>query len=240
MSLANLRRALRAQANPQKAQNSARFFKTKPGQYGAGDRFLGITVPEQRLVARRYWQTTSITETEKLLRSPYHEDRLTALFILVKKFAQGTVNEQKKIYATYLRNTAFVNNWDLVDSSAEYIVGAYCAQHGTAIITKLSQSKNLWERRIAMLACFHFIKKSDFGLAITVATQLLHDPEDLMHKAVGWMLREIGNRSLPTEEKFLNTHAAVMPRTMLRYAIEKFPPAKRQRYMAMKKESGVV
>lgn len=236
MSLTNVRRALRLHANAQKAQNSARFFKTKPGQYGAGDKFLGITVPEQRRVARQYWKALSITETEKLLHSPYHEDRLTALFIFVKKFSLGTPNEQKEIYRAYLRNTASINNWDLVDSSAEYIVGAYGALHGAATISKLSRSKDLWERRIAMLACFHFIKRGNFALPIQIATQLVHDREDLMHKAVGWMLREIGNRSLSTEEKFLHHYAAVMPRTMLRYAIEKFPPAKRQKYMSMKEQ----
>jgi 3-methyladenine DNA glycosylase AlkD len=216
--------------NKQRAENSQRYFKTGPGEYGEGDIFLGIAVPELRKLAKEY-QALTLTEAAQLLRSPIHEERLLALLILVRSFAKGDDRFKEKIYHLYLDNTQYINNWDLVDLSAVYIVGAFLKDKSKKPLYALAKSNNLWERRIAIIATFYFIKEGEFTESMEIARMLLSDKEDLIHKAVGWMLREVGKRHLATEERFLKKHYKKMPRTMLRYAIEKFPEAKRQRYL---------
>ncbi len=221
---------LRQLANPDKALVLQRFFKTGTGEYGEGDRFLGIPVPAQRIVAKTY-RSADLSAIESLLHSPIHEHRLTALLILTYQFPKASPAQQKVLYEFYLNNTGSINNWDLVDSSAEYIVGAYLANKDKKPLYRLAHSLLLWERRIAMIACFHFIKHRSFDDALNIAELLLHDSHDLMHKAVGWMLREIGKRDINVLYDFLQQHYRVMPRTMLRYAIEKLSPRERQAYL---------
>ncbi|MEZ4702293.1 MAG: DNA alkylation repair protein [Rhodothermales bacterium] len=226
-----VRQVLESLANPDIAAHSQRFFKTAPGEYGAGDLFRGIRVPKQREVARRF-RLLPFEETIALLQSPYHEDRLVALFILVDQYKRGDPATRTRVYDAYLRHTARVNNWDLVDSSAHLIVGPQIEATGERdVLDRLAASKSLWERRIAMIATAHFIRQGDFSDALRIAETLVEDPEDLIHKAVGWMLREIGNRSVDAEEAFLDKHVRRMPRTMLRYAIEKFDEGRRQWYL---------
>lgn len=206
------------------------FFKTGPGQYGEGDIFLGIRVPAVRKLAKEY-KNLPHEEIPSLLQSPYHEVRLFALISLVNDFAKGYEPKQKKIYDLYLANTRYINNWDLVDISAPNIVGAYLFTGNRKRLYQLAKSKSLWERRIAVLATFYFIKNNQFENSIKIAEFLLQDKEDLIHKAVGWMLREIGKRDTEILEAFLRKHCRTMPRTMLRYAIERFTPAKRVKYL---------
>jgi len=217
-------------ANPEIATHSQRFFKTAEGEYGAGDQFLGIRVPLLRRTVTQY-KTASLSTAETLLASDFHEIRLFSLLLLVSHFSRGNHNDQAAVYKLYLNNTCYINNWDLVDSSAPKIVGAYLQNKDKSKLYELAISDSLWERRIAIMATFHFIRNDDFTDALKLSEILLHDPEDLIHKAVGWMLREIGKRDLSSETRFLNTHYADMPRTMLRYAIEKFAPARRQAYL---------
>jgi 3-methyladenine DNA glycosylase AlkD len=212
------------------ADHSQRFFKTAPGEYGYGDRFLGIRVPIIRQQVKRY-QTASLTTSSRLLKSDYHEIRLFALLLLVEQFSRADEKRQLKIYDLYLANTRYINNWDLVDSSAHKIVGPYLENRDRAILQTLARSKSLWERRIAIIATFHFIRINQFDDSLDIAEQLLHDKEDLIHKAVGWMLREIGKREKNVERAFLNKHYKSMPRTMLRYSIEKFSPRERNNYL---------
>ncbi|OPY77408.1 MAG: DNA alkylation repair enzyme [Syntrophorhabdus sp. PtaU1.Bin058] len=212
------------------AEHSKRFFKTGKGEYGEGDIFLGIRVPALRKQVRRY-RDISPEETLLLLKSPFHEERLFALLVLVDKFSRGGAGDRTAIYEMYLSNTQYINNWDLVDSSAPYIVGAYLEKRDKKPIFKLAGSGNLWERRIAVLSTFHLIKRNDFSDALEISEILIQDREDLIHKAVGWMLREIGKRDLPVEKTFLDRNCREMPRTMLRYAIERFPEKERKRYM---------
>lgn len=227
----SIQQALRDLANPAKANNLKRFFKTGPGQYGEGDLFIGLTVPQIRSTAKKF-RDLNLKEIQKLLKSKIHEERLTSLIILVNQFKKASPEKQKEIYDFYLQNTQYVNNWDLVDSSAAYIIGPYLEDKPKTILTTLAHSKNLWERRIAMLSTFHYIKKGENKEALRIATILLHDKHDLIHKAVGWMLREIGKNSGPQElEKFLQKNYRQMPRTMLRYAIEHFSESKRQNYL---------
>jgi 3-methyladenine DNA glycosylase AlkD len=230
MSLQEIRARLRKLGDKERAKNSQWFFKTGPGEYGEGDRFLGIKVPELRKLAKEYHAIT-LSEVTQLLHSPIHEERLLALLILVRAFAKGDEHIKEKIYQLYLKNTRYINNWDLVDLSAVYIVGAFLMAKSKKTLYPLAKSNNMWERRIAILATFYFIKEGEFTDAMKIAHMLLSDKEDLIHKAVGWMLREVGKRHLATEERFLKEHYKKMPRTMLRYAIEKFPEAKRQRYL---------
>jgi 3-methyladenine DNA glycosylase AlkD len=206
------------------------FFKTRPGEYGAGDVFLGIKVPPLRLLAREY-QDLPLTEAEKLLRSRFHEARLLALLILVRAFARGDDAVRGAIYDLYRANTARVNNWDLVDASAEYIVGGYLADRDRQPLYELAHSTSVWERRIAIVATFDFIRRGDFTDTLKIALMLLADREDLIHKAAGWMLREVGKRDLAAAEAFLKEHYRRMPRTMLRYAIERFDEPRRQQYL---------
>ncbi len=234
MDLAAVEAALAALANPTQAQTSAWFFKTGPGDYGEGDQFRGIRVPVLRKLARQARELRH-DEVIALLHSPYHEDRLLALLIWVAQFERGDEATRTRIFDAYLDNTASINNWDLVDSSAPQIVGAYLYAagrvHDEPLLTRLAQSSLLWERRIAIMATFTFIRQGSYDETLRLADLLLHDPHDLIHKAVGWMLREVGLRDLALEETFLAPRYTTMPRTMLRYAIEKFPQARRQAYL---------
>ncbi|MBU0985807.1 MAG: DNA alkylation repair protein [Proteobacteria bacterium] len=230
MPIENIRKNLQQLKNPEKARILQRFFKTGPGEYGEGDVFWGITVPELRKLAKVHQDIPEETLT-RLLRSPVHEKRMLALLILIRKFENSGKPEQKSIYALYLENIRFVNNWDLVDGSSGRIVGAYLMEKNKAPLYRMATSKNLWERRISIISTFYFIKHDRFSESLKISKMLLADREDLIHKAVGWMLREIGKRDLPVLESFLKAHYHNMPRTMLRYAIEKFPEPQRQKYL---------
>jgi len=216
--------------DPERANHSQRFFKTGKGEYGEGDIFLGIKVPHLRVLAKRHKQVNRLDALE-LLHSKYHEARLTALFLLVNLYNHTDASEKKQIYEDYLKNIPYINNWDLVDSSALQIVGHYLFDKERSHLEILARSKDLWERRVAIISSYYFIRQYEFQDTLTLAEILLHDQEDLIHKAVGWMLREVGNKSRATEETFLQKHYLSMPRTMLRYAIEKFPEERRQAYL---------
>ena len=217
-------------SNPEKAKNLAWFFKTGRGQYGEGDIFLGVTVPEQRQVAKKYIDLP-LNDLQELLSSKIHEHRLTALLILVSKYEKADSASKDKYFSFYLDNTKNINNWDLVDLSAPRIVGDYLYKKDRSILFKLAKSNNLWERRIAILSTFTFIRNNDFDVAIIISELLLHDEHDLIHKAVGWMLREIGKRDQEIEEQFLSKYCSEMPRIMLRYALERFDEKKRRFYL---------
>jgi 3-methyladenine DNA glycosylase AlkD len=221
-------------ADPDRALALKRFFKTGPGQYGEGDRFLGLTLPQVRQLAREY-RTLPRRELASLVRSPWHEARTVALIIMVHQHRRGTPGQRRDLHRLYLRNTRWVNNWDLVDLSAEELVGAELQDGNRRLLDRLAASSLLWERRIAMIATFHYIKQNDFGDALRIAQSLAGDRHDLIHKAMGWMLREIGKRNLEVEERFLDRFATRMPRTALRYAIERFPEARRQHYLQLGK-----
>jgi len=212
------------------AEHSTRFFKTGPGEYAEGDHFHGIRVPVLRQQVRQF-HTLDSTETLKLLHSGIHEERLLALLILVDQFRRGQQAQQHEIYRLYLANTATINNWDLVDSSAHLIVGPWLETRSRQPLYDLATSSSLWERRIAMMATFHFIRQGEFGETFKIADMLLHDQHDLIHKIVGWMLREAGNRDHEAEVAFLLPRYRNMPRTMLRYAIEKFPEQERLSFL---------
>ncbi len=222
--------ALRALADPAKAAFFAKFFKTGKGQYAECDRFLGLTVPAVRKVAKEY-RDLALEECEALLQSDYNEVRLLALLILVRHFEKGTDQTRGQVYRLYLRQRGHVNNWNLVDGSAPYIVGPHLLQRDRSILYKLAQSRVLWDRRIAVLATFAFIRAGDFADTLRLTEQLLQDKHDLMHKACGWMLREVGKRNEAVLVEFLHRHAPKMPRTMLRYAIERFAPAQRTAFL---------
>ena len=226
-----IQQALAHLGNPEIAEHSQRFFKTGTGEYGEGDIFRGIRVPALRKVAQQYKHVDLSTALE-LLHSKFHEDRLTALFILVDKYKKKDEKQRQELYDLYLANTAYINNWDLVDSSARFIIGPHLENRDRAPLYKLAESEMLWERRIAIVTTYYFIKKDDFADTLRLAEVLLHDKEDLIHKAVGWMLRELGNRNFDLEDAFLQKHHHDMPRTMLRYAIEKFPEDRRQGYLS--------
>ena len=227
---AELQKRLAALGDARVAEGSRRFFKTGPGEYGEGDLFRGIRVPALRALAKEF-QALSPQEAERLLGSAFHEDRLLALLILVRLYSRGDEASKEKIYRLYLKNTRRINNWDLVDSSAEHVVGAHLRERSRAPLRRLSKSEDLWERRIAVLATFHFIKRGEFQETFRLARALLPDREDLIHKAVGWMLREVGKRDPEALEEFLKRNYGRMPRTMLRYAIERFPEEKRRRLL---------
>ncbi len=231
--LDQIKRDLLRLSDPEKAKKLSGFFKTGKGQYGEGDIFLGIPVPEQRKVAKKY-RDLPLSDVQELLSSKIHEHRLTALIILVSKYEKADDSGKKEIFSFYLKNTENIDNWDLVDLSAPKIVGDYLFNKDTSILFKLAKSDNLWERRIVIISTFTFIRNNDFEDALSISELLLHDEHDLIHKAVGWMLREIGKRDQETEERFLNKHCMQMPRTMLRYAIEKFDKNKRKFYLAQK------
>jgi 3-methyladenine DNA glycosylase AlkD len=230
MIVQQIRGKLRQLGNKERAKVSQGFFKTGPGEYGEGDVFLGIKVPEIRSLAKEYQDITT-KEIKQLLKSPIHEERLLALLILVRTYSKGNETTKGGIYGLYLENTTFINNWDLVDGSAEYIVGDFLMDKTKKPLYDLAKSRNMWERRISIMSTFHFIKRNEFSETLKISRMLLSDERDLIHKAVGWMLREVGKRHLPTEEKFLRKYYKKMPRTMLRYAIERFPESKRKSYL---------
>ena len=263
LGLVALRKEIKAISSSERAKAHLWFFKTGEGQYGFGDKFVGLTVPQQRVLAKKY-KDLPIADVKRLLQSEIHEERLIALFLLVSQFQKGDAKTKKAIYDFYLSNTKYVNNWDLVDSSADRIVGEYLlsVRHSGAersgaiesvkeskkvmrfyrasalqddslrVLKKLALSENIWERRIAAIATYQFIKSGDCRMTFRIAELLLHDKHDLIHKAVGWMLREAGKRcSQEEEERFLKKHYKNMPRTMLRYAIERFDPDLKKAYM---------
>src|SRR3989344_3130353 len=232
--LSDLKKDIRRLANPAKAKILSRFFKTGPWEYGEGDIFLGLMVPQSRTISRKY-KDLPLSDIQLLLNSKIHEERTIALAILVNRFAKSGVQDRKNIYGFYLANTKNINNWDLVDISAPNIVGEYLLDKPLNILFKLAKSKSLWERRIAILSTFAFIYKGDPKPTLKIAEMLLHDKEDLIHKAVGWLLREVGK---PCSQKvltnFLDSHLGLLPRTTLRYAIERFPPKLRLKYLKSK------
>ncbi len=216
------------------AKHSARFFKTGVGEYGEGDLFLGIRVPVIRKIASKF-KKIALSDVLVLLRSEYHEVRLFALIVMVEKYSRETTQQREEIYRLYLNNTRYVNNWDLVDTSAHRIVGPYLYEQNREKLYDLANSTSLWERRISIMSTFHFIRQSQYDDTLKIAKILLQDKEDLIHKAVGWMLREIGKRAYQVEEQFLLHHYKQMPRTMLRYALEKFPTTERKMYLTGQK-----
>ena len=230
--------ALRDQADPTTAVQATRFFKTGPGQYGEGDKFLGVTVPNVRKIIKIF-HDLPLGEVEKLLVSDWHEDRLAALLILVWQYPRSTAEAQHAIYEFYLAHTTYINNWDFVDASAEHIVGPYLSDRPEKmeVLKKLAHADLIWERRIAMLATFHYIRQGRADEALDIIDILLHDAHDLIRKATGWMLREIGKRvDRDVLLAYLDAHAHDMPRTTLRYAIEHLPPEQKRHYMQQKNE----
>ena len=239
--LQQLRELIRDHADPDKAKFLTRFFRTGPGEYAAGDKMLGIPVPAQRKIALSY-STLPLTQIQELLQSPYHEERLISLLIATHHFEKALKSKDltgaQDVVRLYLKNTARINNWDLVDLSAYKILGRwlYLQNKGYKILEKLAHSPNLWKKRIAMVSTYYYIKQRELTPTLQIATILLHDRHDLIHKAVGWMLREVGKISRPDLDRFLAEHYRRMPRTTLRYAIEKHPPATRQKYLLGKME----
>ncbi|MBN1168823.1 DNA alkylation repair protein [Candidatus Woesebacteria bacterium] len=243
MKISDVKKDLRDLANKERIKDYQRFFKTGKGEYGEGDIFLGVTVPNTRKVAKKYSEIP-LEIVGKLVRSKYHEERLLALLILVEKFQKIAKLEKshsirveplqvtkKQIFDLYLRNIRYVNNWDLVDLSAHKIVGAYLQDKDRKLLYKLARSNDLWEKRISIISTFWFIKDNDFKDTLKISEILLCDKHDLIHKAVGWTLREVGKKDMKVEEKFLKKYYMKMPRTMLRYAIEKFPENLRKKYL---------
>ncbi|RJP36076.1 MAG: DNA alkylation repair protein [Desulfobacteraceae bacterium] len=230
ITLLEIQERVRREANPKVASQLQRFFKTGPGQYGEGDVFLGIRVPDLRRLTRAFGDVP-MPVLPLLLASPFHEERMLALLLMIRGFESGDERARKRIYRFYLSNTRHINNWDLVDASAPQIVGAYLHDREKTPLYELARSSMLWERRISMVAAFHDIRRHHFDDALAISALLLADKEDLIHKAAGWMLREIGKREVSVLERFLIRHYRDMPRTMLRYAIEKFPEEKRMAYL---------
>ncbi len=222
--------ALQAKKNFEKARNFSRFFKTGKGQYAEGDIFIGVTVPQQRKLAAQY-MNLPLPELRKLLSNKIHEYRLTAIFILIKKYANAGEKEKEKLFKFYIACKKYINNWDLVDASAASIAGDYLFQKDCSLLFQLTASENVWERRIAIIATYAFIKKGWFDETLSIASILVKDTHPLIHKATGWMLREVGKRNMEIEEKFVQKYHGQMPRTMLRYAIEKWPEQKRKLYL---------
>ena len=226
-----LRAELYALADPADAIHLQRFFKTAPGEYGAGDKFLGLRVPALRKLVRDYRQLNDADALE-MLASSWHEERLLALMLLVDGYDRGDESRRERIHRAYLEHTRYINNWDLVDASAEHIVGPHLEAREIALLERLAKSDDIWERRIAIISTFHFIRRNEFAPTLKIARLLLEDSHDLIHKAVGWMLREVGKRDRRVEDAFLKKHYKKMPRTMLRYAIERHPETLRKRYLA--------
>ncbi len=221
---------LEALSNSEAALFARRYFKTGPGEYAEGDLFRGIRVPVLRKMVPSL-DGTPLPEVIRLLESSFHEDRLLALLLLMRRFVKGNEPLRQQIHEIYLEHTRYINNWDLVDISAQYLVGAFLHLRDRALLYQLADSESLWERRIAVMATFHFIRKGEFEDTLALAELLLDDPEELLHKATGWMLREVGKRDLPTLESFLRLHYRLMPRVMLRYAIERLPEERRLLYL---------
>jgi 3-methyladenine DNA glycosylase AlkD len=230
-TLAALRKELYALADPSDAKFLQGFFKTGPDQYGAGDKFLGLRVPDLRRLVREYPELED-SQALEMLESPWHEERLLALLFLVQRYRRGDGSVREKIHRAYLANTRYVNNWDLVDASAHYIVGQHLDAGNIRLLERLARSDDIWERRIAIISTFHFIKAGEFRPTLKIAKLLVEDRHDLIHKAVGWMLREVGKRDRKAEDAFLVRHYRKMPRTMLRYAIERHPERVRKQYLS--------
>ncbi|MCD4813324.1 DNA alkylation repair protein [bacterium] len=229
-SLPRLRDQLHKNADPEKARIYQRFFKTGPGEYGEGDCFIGVLVPQIRKLVK-IAVSLPLVQCKKLIISPIHEERMLGVLILVAKFKQSPEPVQKEIFILYTTLFNYINNWDLVDSSAEHITGSFLFHRDQHPLFRWAKSAHLWTRRIAIMSTFHYIKHFEFETTLQLADQLLKDSHDLIHKSVGWMLREIGNRNLMIEENFLKSRYKTMPRTMLRYAIEKFPKRRRKQYL---------
>jgi 3-methyladenine DNA glycosylase AlkD len=225
-----VRARVRAAADPRSVAILQRFFKTGPGEYGEGDVFIGVRVPALRAICR-HCANLPLSRIRSLLRSRIHEERALALMLLVEAFRRADEAGRTRIYRMYLDSTAYINNWDLVDQSAPQIVGGYLHNRSRAPLRRLAKSRVLWERRIGIVATQHFIRQGDFDDTFRIADLLLGDEHDLIHKAVGWMLREAGKRDGAALRQFLNPRAGRMPRTMLRYAIERFPADERQKYL---------
>jgi 3-methyladenine DNA glycosylase AlkD len=236
MTAEDARNTLKPLASPDAAKAATRFFKTGPGQYGEGDTFIGVIVPTLRTVARSF-RALPLDEVRALLNSPVHEERHLALLVLVLQVAKCDADHRKRVYDLYLGSTRFINNWDLVDCSAPQVVGGFLTAEPREPLFVLAKSTSLWERRIAIVSTQHFIRRGEFSETLAISRLLLGDGEDLIHKATGWMLREVGKKDRSVLEGFLERHAADMPRTMLRYAIEKFPPEQRRAYLARKKST---
>ncbi|MBU4284635.1 DNA alkylation repair protein [Patescibacteria group bacterium] len=231
MAIDDIEREIKKHADPKRAKSSLWFFKTRKGEYGEGDVFLGINNPTARKIAKEF-SSLAINDLSKVIKSKFHEERLIALLILVSKFQKTDEENRRKIYNFYLKHTQYINNWDLVDLSAYKIVGAYLEDKDKKILYELAKSKSIWKRRIAILSTFHYIGHGNSREALKIAEILLNDKHDLIHKAVGWMLREIGKCcGEEIEEKFLRKYYKIMPRTMLRYAIERFGEKKRKFYL---------
>jgi 3-methyladenine DNA glycosylase AlkD len=230
MNIKALKSNLRKLIDPEKTKIFPRFFKSGPGEYGEGDKFLGISVPNCRTIAKQH-QEQSLNDLKKLISSKYHEERLVALLILIIQYQKGDQKTKQIIYNFYLQNTQYINNWDLVDLSCYKIIGNHLLDKDRQILCKLAKSKDLWEKRIAIISTYAFIKQDQFKPTLEISKVLLKDSHDLIHKAVGWMLREVGKKDKRVEEKFLKVYYQSMPRTMLRYAIEKFPENIRQQYL---------
>ncbi|MBU2044487.1 MAG: DNA alkylation repair protein [Candidatus Omnitrophica bacterium] len=230
MDLFQAKQSLHRHKNQLKAKVLSSFFKAGPGQYAEGDIFIGVAVPQIRRIAVQY-QKLPLNQVKKLLKSQIHEERLLALIILTLKYAKVDKKGQNQIFDFYLTHIDRVNNWDLVDLTAPKIIGAYLNNRNRSILYQLAKSKNLWQRRIAIVSTFCFIRNNDFRDTLKLAAILINDEEDLIHKACGWMLREVGKRNLAVEERFLKKYSSTMPRTMLRYAIERFPEKKRKHYL---------
>jgi 3-methyladenine DNA glycosylase AlkD len=230
MSLTKLRKRIKSLANSEVAETNAWFFKTGKGEYGEGDKFVGLRVPVQRKIAREFCDLT-YSELKRLLDSKVHEERLIALLVLVDRYLRSDQDQKEKIFKFYLDNSNGINNWDLVDLSAPKIIGEHLINKERKILFKLAESENLWERRIAILSTLAFIRRDDFKTTLQIADILLEDEHDLIHKAVGWMLREVGKKNLKVEEDFLKSRYKKMPRTMLRYSVEKFTELKRKKYL---------
>jgi 3-methyladenine DNA glycosylase AlkD len=225
--MVDIEKEIQSKKDPIQAKILSRFFKTGKGQYGEGDIFLGVTVPTLRIIVKNYYKEISLREVQKLLNSKIHEYRLTALLILVEKYKE----DKGLIYNIYIKNFRNINNWDLVDLTAPKIMGDFLKDKNRDILYSLSTSNNLWEKRISIVATFAFIKDNDFKDTLKISEILLKDENDLIHKAVGWMLREVGKRNKDLEKEFLDKYYRIMPRTMLRYSIEKFDPKEKEFYM---------
>lgn len=234
MTAEDARTKLKSLASPAAAALATRFFKTGPGQYGAGDTFIGVNVPTLRTVSRSF-RALPLDEVQSLLNSPVHEERHLARLVLVLQVAKCGDEHRKRAYDLYLGNTHLINNWDLIDCSAPQVVGGFLTSRPREPLFTLAKSKSLWERRIAVVSTLHFIRHGEFGETLVICRLLLADKEDLIHKATGWMLREVGKKDRSALEGFLEEHATDMPRTMLRYAVEKFPPERRRAYLGRKK-----
>ncbi|MFH0818829.1 MAG: DNA alkylation repair protein [Patescibacteria group bacterium] len=228
--LKELQNNLQKLANPNQAKLLQRFFKTAKGEYGEGDIFLGLKVPQLRVLAKKY-MSLSLNDVQIMLNGKFHEYRMTGLLILVYKYKKADAKLKTDIYNLYIKNYNNINNWDLVDVTCPHIVGDYLLNKDRKILYQFAKSNHLWKKRIAMITCLAFIREKDFTDIIKLADILLHDQHDLIHKAVGWMLREAGKHDQKLLEAYLNRNYKTMPRTMLRYAIEKLPESKRQHYL---------